>query len=80
MAAIQTGTINFDQVFTGDLFDVTIEIDDIDLSGMELEMVVFDDPDVDPILTFSEEDGSLTKVVNSSTKTTIRLLKQATDM
>lgn len=80
MAAIQIGTLNFKQVFVGDLFDVTFDITSINLTGKTLVMTVFDEPTNTPILTFQESDGSLVKTVVSTTLTTVQLLKHGGSM
>lgn len=80
MAAIITGTINFTNVYAGDLFDVTFEITGIDLTGKILQSQLRATYDTPIVLEFKESDGSLIKTVVSTTSTTVRLLKAASLM
>jgi hypothetical protein len=80
MSEIEVGIINFLQVFPGDLFDVYFDIEDIDISGMKLKMEFRADPDSDPVVTFQESDGSLSKIVYSNILTTVHLLKNGDEM
>jgi len=80
MAAIIAGTINFTDVYFGDLFDVTFEITGIDLTAKTLRSQLRTAYDTEIVLEFKETDGSLTKTVNSTTSTTVQLLKTASLM
>jgi hypothetical protein len=80
MSAIQTGTIAFTNVFQYDMFDNTFDIEGIDLTGKTLLCQVKESPDSAVALEFNEDDGSLTKTVVSSTKTTVTFYKDSQDM
>ena len=80
MSAIQTGTIAFTKVFQYDMFDNTFDIEGIDLTGKTLLCQVKETPDSAIALEFNEDDGSLTKTVVSSTKTTVIFYKDSQDM
>jgi hypothetical protein len=80
MAAISPGNISFRKVFQYDLFDITFDIEGVDITGKTLLMQVRENPDAAVSLEFMESDGSLTKTVVSTTKTTVRLYKDSHDM
>ena len=80
MAAIIVGVLRFRDVFKGDLFDVSIKITGIYLTGKTLRCQVRENADADPVLTFSEDDGSLTTTITAANTTTVRFYKEAEDM
>lgn len=80
MSAIQTGTIKFSNVFQYDMFDITFDIEGIDLTGKTLLCQVKESPESVAILEFNEDDDSLTKTVVSSVKTTVTFYKDSQEM
>lgn len=78
MAAIEVGILDFEDVVKGDLFDVSFDIEDIDLTGKTLLMQVKKDDTL--IIEFKESDNSLTKTVVSTVKTSVRIIKTPTLM
>lgn len=77
MAAIIQGVLNFKNVYTKDLFDVTFDIEGIDLTGKTLKCQVRETPDSPLIVEFSEDDSSLIKTVVSATLSTVRLIRDS---
>ena len=80
MSAIILGKLTLDEVIHGDLFDITFDIEDINLSGKTLLMQVRLEQDLPVIVEFKESDGSLLKTVTSNILTTVRLLKSSVAM
>jgi len=80
MAAITAGVLSFRDVFQGDLFDVTISITGINLTGKTLECQVKENKDATAVLTFAESDDSLQKTIVDTDTTTLRFYKEAADM
>jgi len=87
MAAIEVGILRFREVYQGDMLDVTIDIEGIDLTGKTLKMQVRKTPTSEAVLTFEEDDApssgglnSLTLTVNSITNSTVRFYKTAQEM
>lgn len=80
MAAIEIGLFNFDNVVTGDMLDVTIDIAGIDLTGKTLKCQWRESYDTAAVVELKESDGSLIKTVVSSILTTARFVKNSTAM
>jgi hypothetical protein len=84
MAAIQVGTLNFDNVYQHDMFDITFSITgesggpaEIDLTGKVLKMQVREEVDGAVKLEFNEDDGTLTLTENSDGTYDVRLYQDA---
>lgn len=87
MAAIEIALIDFEEVVSGDMLDVTFDFDhDLGslLTGKTLYSEVIPDPSrntsKEPVLKFSESDGSLTNTVISATRLELRFKKPASEM
>ena len=81
MASISIGLIKFSEVVRGDMLDVSFSIThNLDLTGKTLYAEVRREMDRPIILSFNEQNGSLTKIVNSATSMTLRFYKSASDM
>jgi len=81
MAAIEKGIIKLENVVSGDMLDVTIEVrHDIDLSGKTVYAEMRRNKDLDLVLKFQEADGSLVKTVASPQVMMLRFYKPASAM
>lgn len=80
MAEITPGLLNFTQVFRLSEFKQEFDIEDYDVTGKTLLMQVRLNEDAEPVLEFNEDDTSLTKTVESTTKTSVTLLMDASKM
>lgn len=80
MAAISIATFNFDDVVKGDMIDISIDIEGIDLTGKTLLCQWRENYDKDVVVEFNETDGSLVKTIVSTTKTTVQFLKYSSSM
>ena len=85
MAQITAGIVRLTKVFQNDLFDLTLSITGIDLTGKSFLCQVKETPTSTPVLEFTEaqdssEEGSLIATILSSSSATIRLVKTAPEM
>lgn len=81
MAAINVGILDFDDIVRGELLDMSFDVEhDLDFTGKTIYSEVRKEMDSPVVLSFTEEDGSLTKTDASSTLFDLRFLKTATEM
>ena len=82
---ISTGYIELEDIIKGDLMEVYFDVEhDLDLTGMSLYAEMINDPakhnNREPRLKFSEEDGSISKILTGEGLMEIRLFKYAEAM
>lgn len=80
MAAIVPGILVIQDVYQYDLFDISFDIEGINLTDKTLRCQVREEAGTTIVLDFNEDDGSLSKTIVSTTKTSVRLLKDSADM
>ena len=82
---ITTGYIEIEDVVKGDMLEVNFTVEhDLDLTGLALYAEMIKDPaknaNHEPVLKFSEIDGSISKTITNEELMTIRLFKYAEAM
>lgn len=80
MSAIIPGIISFQNVYQLDMFDISFDIEGIDLTGKTLKCQVRENADSDVVLEFNEDDDSLIKTIVTTNKTTVTFYKDSVDM
>ncbi|MBV5326138.1 MAG: hypothetical protein JZU65_00655 [Chlorobium sp.] len=80
MAALIPGTLIIEDHKYGDKLDISFDIEGIDITGKTLLCHWKTSPGNNPILIFKESDQSITKVILSTSKTSVRIYKPANEM